>query len=83
MEKENTIDEMALIIGGSEIFEHEDYLEAKQKAKELYIKGYRKADEVITEFKTIVMDYLQDRGLYLTAVKNALIWAEKVVLKGE
>lgn len=42
MNEKQQIEEMALIIGGSEIYEHEDYLEARQKAEALYTAGYRK-----------------------------------------
>ena len=45
MSENEQIDEMALIIGDSEIYEHEDYLEARQKAKEIYNKGYHKQSD--------------------------------------
>ena len=49
MSNDKQIEEMALIIGGSEIFEHEDYLEAKHKAESIYNAGYRKASDVARE----------------------------------
>ena len=39
--------------------------------------------EIISEFKELVKQYLLDKGLYLVAVKNALEYAEKKMLKGE
>lgn len=43
-QEEKQIEEMALIIGGSEIYDHEDYLEARQKAKALYNADYRRQE---------------------------------------
>lgn len=51
------------------------------EAKNLFDKGYRKETETIAEFKELVKEYLLDRGLYLTAVKNALKYAENKMRK--
>ena len=45
--------------------------------------GYRKASDVIAEFKAIVKQDLIDKGLYLAITKNALDKAEKEILRGE
>lgn len=47
--EEKQIEEMAFIIGGSEIYDHEDYLEARQKAKALYNANYRKQEWISVE----------------------------------
>jgi hypothetical protein len=36
--------------------------------------------ELITKYKSLVKEYLIDKGLYLVAVKNALDYAEKEIL---
>lgn len=51
-------------------------LDNMQLAAFLTDKGYQKKSETISEFKELVKQYLLDKGLYLTAVKNALEYAE-------
>ena len=63
-QEEKQIEEMALIIGGSEIYDHEDYLEARQKAKALYNANFRKQEWISVEDRLP-----EENGRYLVCIK--------------
>ena len=57
------------------------YPEVRKKAMETSVEDVPEND-VISEFKELVRQYLLDKGLYLVAVKNALEYAEKKLTGG-
>lgn len=54
--------------------------------EQAFKNGYEKAkqevaEEIIAEFKSLVLNYVQDRDLLLVAFKNALEYAETELKK--